>query len=396
MRRAFFRLLSFLRSSRAEAELAREVESHLALLEERFVAEGMNADDARFAACRAFGGQVEQVKERQRDERSFHLLDQSWLDFKLALRMLIRYPGLTVVGVLGMSVAMAISVGAYAIFGMLLNPSVPLHEGDRIVSLQNWDLARNNSDGRSLHDFVTWRSELSSVDDMGAYRQVGRNLIVAGAPPEVVAVAEISASAFRVTRVAPILGRYLLDDDERPGASPAVVIGYGVWSSRFSSDPVIVGKPLRLGPTEYSIVGVMPEGYAFPINHEFWVPFTADPARYERRTGPSISIFGRLAPDATLETAQAELTTVGERAAAAFPASHKHLRAQVIPYTYAYTDMDEPDNALAIQIMRFLVTILLGIVCVNVAILVYARTATRHAEIAVRSALGAGRPRIVA
>ena len=174
------------------------------------------------------------------------------------------------------------------------------------------------------------------------------------------------------------------------------MIGHDVWSSRFSSDPAIVGKPLQLGPTEYTIVGVMPEGYAFPINHEFWVPFVADPARYERRTGPSISIFGRLATGATLQTAQAELTTIGQRASAAFPATHEQLRAQVIPYTYAYTDMDEPDNALAIRIMQFLVAILLGIVCVNVAILVYARTATRHAEIAVRSALGAGRRRIVA
>jgi putative ABC transport system permease protein len=285
-RRSLLCLVTLARSTRAERELSREVRAHLQLLEDDFIARIMSAEDARFAARRAFGGQVEQVKERQRDERSFRLLDQSWLDIKLALRMPIRYPGLTVVGVLGMSVAMAISVGAYAIFGMLLNPSVPLHEGDRIVSLQNWDLARNNSDGRSLHDFVRWRSELSSVDGIGAYRQVGRNLIAAGAPPEVVAVAEISASAFRVTRVAPILGRYLLDDDERPGAPAAVVIGYRVWSSRFSSDPAIVGKPLRLGSTEYTIVGVMPEGYAFPINHEFWVPFTADPARYEHRTGP--------------------------------------------------------------------------------------------------------------
>jgi predicted permease len=396
LRRYPLRLLTFVRSTRAERELSREVSTHLQLLEDDFIASGMSAEEARFAARRAFGGQVEQVKQRQRDERSFRLLDQSWLDVKLALRMLVRYPGLAVVSVLGMSVAMAIAAGAFAIVNMLLSPSLPLDEGERIVSLQNWDLASSNNDGRSLHDFATWRSELRSVQDIGAYRQVGRNLIKTGTQSEVVPVAEISPAAFRVARVAPLMGRYLLDDDERVGAPAVVVIGHSVWSTRFLNDPNIIGQPLQLGPTSYTIVGVMPEGFAFPINHAFWVPLVLEPARYERRTGPSISVFGRLAPGATLDTAQAELTTLGHRTSAAFPATHAQLRAQVVPYTYSYTDMDDPENALALRAMQFLVSILLGIVCVNVAILVYARTATRQAEIAVRSALGAGRRRIVA
>jgi putative ABC transport system permease protein len=395
LRRSLLRLLTFARSTRAEQELSREVSSHLQLLEDDFIARGMSAEEARFAARRGFGGAVEQVKERQRDERSFRLLDQSWLDVKLALRMLVRYPGLTVVGVLGMSVAMAIAAGAFTIVNMLLSPSLPLHEGDRIVSLQNWDLAERDEDSRSLHDFVTWRSEMSSVQDIGAYRQVGRNLTTADRESEVVSVAEISASAFRVARVSPLMGRYLLDDDERVGAPPVVVLGHSVWSARYLKDPDIIGQPLQLGPTTYTIVGVMPEGFAFPINHTFWVPLVLEPARYARRSGPAMAVFGRLAPGATLDTAQAELTTIGQRASAEFPATHAQLRAQVVPYTYSYTDMDDPENALAIRVMQFLVSILLVIVCVNVAILVYARTVTRQAEIAVRSALGAGRRRIV-
>jgi putative ABC transport system permease protein len=396
LRRYLLRLLTFARSARAEQELSREVSSHLQMLEDDFVARGMSAEEARFAARRAFGGAVEQVKERQRDERSFRLLDQSWLDVKLALRMLIRYPGLTVVGVVGMSVAMAIAAGSFTIVNTLLSPALPLHEGDRIVSLQNWDLAGRDEESRSLHDFVTWRSEMSSVEDIGAYRQVGRNLIAADRESEVVPVAEISASAFRVARVAPLMGRYLLDDDERVGAPPVVVLGHSVWSTRFLKDPGIIGRPLQLGPTTYTIVGVMPEGFAFPINHAFWVPLVLEPSRYERRSGPGIAVFGRLALGATLDSAQAELTTIGQRASAAFPATHAQLRAQVVPYTYSYTDMDDPENALAIRATQFLVSILLVIVCVNVAILVYARTVTRQAEIAVRSALGAGRRRIVA
>jgi hypothetical protein len=219
------RLLSFFRSTRAEADLAREIGAHLRLLEEHFVAEGMSAEDAHFAARRAFGGQLEQVKERQRDERSFRILDQSWLDVKLAVRMLIRYPGLTIVSVLGMSVAIAIAAAAFSIVDGLLDPTLPLHEGDRVVSIQYWDVAKNNAERRILDDFVTWRAELESIDDVGAFRQVSRNLLAIGAEPAVVTVAEISASAFRVARVPPLLGRYLLDEDERAGASPVVVIG---------------------------------------------------------------------------------------------------------------------------------------------------------------------------
>ena len=116
LRRFIVRLWTFFRSNLAEAELAREVEAHLRLLEDELqIARHDAASDARDAARRAFGGQVEQMKERQRDARSFRVLDQSWLDVKLGLRMLVRYPGLTVVAVLGMSVAIAVAAGAYSI-----------------------------------------------------------------------------------------------------------------------------------------------------------------------------------------------------------------------------------------------------------------------------------------
>ena len=180
LRRFFLRLLAFFRSGRAETDVTREIASHLQLLEDDFRARGMGPEDARFAARRAFGGQVEQTKERQRDARSFRVLDQSWLDIKLALRMLIRYPGLSLVGVLGMSVAIAISVGAFNLINGVLDPTLPLPEGDRIVALQNWDVVDNAPQRRSLHDFIAWRAELASVDDVSAFREVGPTLIAPG------------------------------------------------------------------------------------------------------------------------------------------------------------------------------------------------------------------------
>ena len=207
----------------------------------------------------------------------------------------------------------------------------------------------------------------------------------------------MSASAFRVARVEALRGRYLLPEDEAPGATGAMVIGFDEWVRRFDGDPDIVGRSVRLGGETYEIVGVMPDGFGFPMNHSFWIPWRLDPLAYQPRTGPIVGVFGRLAPGATLETAQAELTELGRRAAADSPATHEHLRPRVHAATcYAYTDMGDPDNFLAMRAIQFALVLLLIIVCVNVAILVYARTATRQGEIAVRGALGASRLRIVA
>ena len=309
--------------------------------------------------------------------------------------MLVRYPGLAITGVFGMAVGIAISTAAFTIVYSLINPVVPLDEGDRVVSLVNWDTETNNREQRLLHDLVIWRG-LQSVESIGAVRNVGRNLIVAGAQPETVTIAEMTASGFSVARVAPLLGRPLLPEDERPGAPDVVVIGHDTWTRRFSGDPAILGRSIQLGAVTHTVVGVMPEGFAFPVNHTLWIPWRLDASAFQPRSGPSVNVFGRLSPGSTLETAQAELSATAQQLAAASPATHAHIRSRVLPYTYAFTDMDERDNALALRAIQTGIVLLLVIVCVNVSILVYARTATRQGEIAVRTALGATRRRIVA
>ena len=316
----------------------------------------------------------------------------SWLDVKLGARMLVKYPGLSVVGGLGMAVGIAISAGFFSFFQLLLFPTLPLHEGDRIVALENWDTQKNNGERRSLHDFVAWQQELKSVRELGAQRTVGRNLVEPDGQARPVPVNEITATGFQTARVAPLMGRGLVADDERPGAPPVVVIGYDVWRARFAGDPAVVGRTLRLGSVDHTIVGVMPQGFAWPMNHRFWTPLQLDATRYERGHGPEMFIFGRLAPGATRQQAQAELTAIGQRAAAAHPQTHAHLRPQVLPYTYPLTDVVGMWEA---AMMQGMVTLLLVAVALNVAILVYARTATRRGEIAVRTALGASRGRIV-
>lgn len=390
IRRFLLRLLSFFRSGRAEAELAREINAHLQLLEDDFLAQGMSPAEARSAARRAFGG-VEQVKEHQRDARSFRWLDSWWLDCKLGARMLVKYPGLTLVGGVGMAVAIAIGA-VFAATAATVDAKLPLEEPESIVAIEVWDTAVNNQQRRILHDFAAWREELRSVETLGAYKSGRRNLIVPGGPAEIVEVAEMTASGFQLARVPPLLGRPLVEADERKGAPPVVVIGYGMWRTHFASDPRVVGREVRLGNAVHTVVGVMPEGFAFPMYHRMWTPFRADPLNYERRQGPGIFVFGRLAPGFTLEDAQAELAAFGQRTAAASPRTHERLRPRVMPYTYQLFDDMEGWEVLFTQI---LVLLLLVVVCANVAILVYARTVTRLGEITVRNALGASRRRIV-
>jgi predicted permease len=314
-----------------------------------------------------------------------------WLDVKLGLRMLAKYPGLTIIAVVSMSVAIAFGAGIFAVYSIVL-PTIPLPDGERVVSIENFDTAARYDDPRVLHDFVAWREELTTFTDIGAFHDIERNLITDDGAIEAVTLAEMSASGFSLARVRPLLGRTLEARDEKPDADPVLVIGESVWRGRFGADPAIVGRTVRLGKTVHTIVGVMPERFAFPINHRLWVPFRLDPRHYERRRGPSLSVFARLAPHAGRGAAEAELAAAGLRAAEQFPKTHANLRPRLVPYAAVFADKDDMDDMIFLQAG---VVILLVVIAVNVAILVYARTATRAGEIAVRAALGASRRRII-
>ncbi len=392
IRRLFLRLLSVFRSGRADADLARRLQ----LQHDKYLAQGMRAEETRCAARRA-SGEVEQAKKSRRDARSFRALDSWWLDVKLGVRMLFKYPGLALVWGVGIAVGVAIATAGFSvIYGAFLVSSLPLEEGDRIVSIEIWDSAASKPERRILYDYHVWREALKSVQEIGAFRTVTPNLIAPGVQPVSVPIASMSGSGFRVARVRPLMGRHLVDDDEREGAPSVVVIGENVWRNRFAGDPAIVGRTVQLGATPHSIVGVMPEDFAFPVNHRFWAPLRAVSAPPEPLTGPDLMVFGRLAPGATLETAQAELATIGRRAALKFPKIYAQLQPRVMPYANPFMGMHETSDATWLHLMQGIFSSMLVLVCLNVAILVYSRTATRQAEIAIRAALGAGRGRIVA
>jgi putative ABC transport system permease protein len=398
MRRLFLRLFSFFRSSRAETDLFREVTAHLQLLEDRYVADGMNPDEARFAARRAFGGQVEQMKERQRDARGFRALDEGCLDLKLGARMLVKYPGLTLVAVFALSVAIAGGAAYLEFLTDLTRPTLPGKDGDRIVGIYNWDVATSAAEQRSLHDFGVWRDRLRSVEELGAYAVLERNLITDDGRSEAVSGVEISASALRMLFTPPPLGPPLVQADEAPDAPPVIVIGESLWQTRFGSDTAIVGKSIRLGQDRHTVVGVMPNAFGFPVNQTLWAPLRSGATALTRGDGPPIRVFGRLAPAVSMQEAEAELSAVSARIAAAAPDSNQQLRPRIEPWVASVFGSSE-DGQLQVLILysaNLLFIALLAVAGANVATLVFARTATRESEITVRTALGANRGRIIA
>jgi predicted permease len=394
IRRFVLRLLTFFRGDAAEAELSREIRAHLQLLEDEHVAKGMSPDDARLAARRAFGG-IEQAKEHQRDARGFRWLEDSRLDLKLGLRMLVKYPGLSIIGGAGLAVGVAIGAAFFAFLYSLLYATLPVEGGDRIVALENWDIAESSEMRRSMHDLAMWQREMNTVEEIGAFRPIARNVARTGASAESVQVAQITAAGFNITRVTPVIGRGIVAADESVGASPIVVIGYDVWHSRFGGDASVLGRELRLGNVAHTIVGVMPQGYGFPVNHSYWIPLSTTAVTFGPREGPDIFIFGRLRDGVTMKQAQAELAALGAQAAGAFPLTHARLQPRVMPYAHPILDIQGGSAIRDFTAIQSMVSMLALIVAVNVGVLVSARTATRQREIAVRTALGASRRRLV-
>jgi predicted permease len=388
------RIRGAFREDALDRDLDQELTTHLAMAEADKMRRGMTRKEARRVARVELGG-VTQLREASRAARGLPWLGSCWLDVKLGLRMLRKSWGLTLVGGVAMTVVIAVAAGAFSFFDSILGGRLPLDDGDRVVALMNWNAGTNRRQSPSLRDFDRWRDELRSVEHVGAFRTVERSLVAGNGQAELVALAEMTATGFEMARVAPLLGRPLLEEDEQRGAQPVLVVGYDVWRTRFSSDPTVVGQAVRLGATDHTVVGVMPEGFAFPSNHRFWTPLRANVSNSAPREDPAVFAFGRLAPGVTLEGAEAELTTLGLLPPVAVVDTSERLHPRVVPYTLGLVSTGEGNERLMAGFVLLIVTLLLVPPCANIAILVYARTVSRQEEFSARYALGAGRGRIV-
>jgi putative ABC transport system permease protein len=380
-----------------EADLRAEFENHIALRAADLAHSGIAPEEAARRARAEFGGQFAHV-EATRDARGlrwFDFLRFSALDFKLGARMLARYPGLTIVASLAMGVAIAVGAATLTVIGIFKDPHLPLPDGDRIVGIQIHDISTSVPERRIAFDMAVWKTELRSVRELGGFRGNFRNVTWPDGTSEPSRVTAMSASLFRIANTPPLLGRFFVDGDEKAGAPPVAVIGHSLWKRKFVSDPLVVGKTIRLGTTQHTVIGVMPEGFAYPVNFSLWVPLNVAVDGNKPREGPAFIAMGQIAPGATLEQAQADIDRISAALATANPTTHKSLRTFVTHFAQSWFEIDDDDMQLATQGAIGAIVLLLVLISVNIAILVYARTATRQREIAVRNALGASRTRIV-
>lgn len=391
--RSTFRALA--RSRQLETKMQAEMRFHIEMEAERLQREeGLTAEEARRQAHVRFGG-LENFKEQGRDARALPWINAISLDARLGVRMLVKYRWLTLVGGFAMAVAIATGAAFYEATSELMNPVLPLPDGGRIVAVRFATDSPGTAERHVLHEFAALRDQLVSIRELGAFRSVQLNLVASGTATEPVKAAEISATGFTVARTPPLLGRYLLPGDESPAAPGVAVIGYEAWHARFSADPQILGRTITIGGTRAAIVGVMPSGFSFPIDHQFWIPLRENPLNYPSLAGPELFIFGRLAPNISIRQAQSELTTIGARISAAQPETHSRLRPIVNPYPLEFSGIVSPSRRWIVRIAELLISALAFVVAVNLAILIYARTVTRMGEIAIRTALGASRRRIL-
>ena len=392
--RALWRGLT--RSSQLDAEMDEEMRLHVEMEAERIARQrNLDLDEARRQAYVAFGG-VEKWKEAGRDTRGTQWVDAIAMDCRLGVRMLIKHRALTVIAAFSMAVTIAVGALAFELISEALTATLPFENGDRVVSIEFATEQASVPQKAGFHEFEEWRAALGSVEHLGAFRNGSYNLAVGNRYPEPVRVAEISASAFAIARTPPLHGRYLLPDDESASAPPVVLIGFQEWQRRFGGDAEIVGKVVTLNTAAHTIVGVMPDHFAFPINHQYWIPLRDASTSYARREGPMLTVFGLLRPGTTAESVEAQLAALHQPLAAQYPDVYGRLRPIVLPYTLEVVDIDRPVFVWGLRVIQLLLSGLLVVVAINLAVLFYARTVTRIGEISVRTALGASRARILA
>jgi predicted permease len=320
-------------------------------------------------------------------------MNQLVTDIRSGIRMLLKYPTLSIVAVLTLGVGIGLSTTVFCVVNGGLFKGLPFPEAERIVSL----VATNPSQNQprrpiSVHDLAIWDARQTSFEKLGAYGFAPINLSTEEGRPERVSGGQLTVAAFEALGVQPILGRGFHAGDDRPGADPVALLGYDLWRDRYRSDPGIVGRTIRANGVPRTVIGVMPEKFAFPIRESFWIPLTVDPLATPRGQGPSHLAIGRLKTGVTLEQARAQARTIASQIDAEFPATNRGTSADVLPYA---------ETVMGPEIYRLLYTMLgagigvLLIACVNVSNLLIARASLRRREVAVRMALGAARTRVV-
>jgi putative ABC transport system permease protein len=322
-----------------------------------------------------------------------NLFGQLWQDLRFGVRTMLKQPLVSGIAVLALALGIGGNTAIFSLVNAILLRQLPFRQPESLVSVA----VRRSAPGRfsfNMPDFIDFRDQNQSLAGLAAYANWSANLSGSGDPERLQGL-RISADAFEMLGVEAVVGRALMRADDTPGQQRVVVLGHGLWRRRFGADPQIVGKSLTLNGAGYVVVGVLPPQFFFPIREaELAIPLApeADPWRDLRTSTNFLRGWARLKPGVTREQAEDDLTTVAQRIREHYPVAN----AQKLGVTLGpLRDEVVANFRLALFVLLGAVGAVLLMTCVNLGNLALARSAARHREMVIRTALGATRRRLV-
>jgi putative ABC transport system permease protein len=386
------RLWAVFAKRRIARELDEELRTHLELLADDFIRQGMTAEEAQRAARRSMGN-LAGMKEEYRDARGFPLLETTLQNLRYAGRVLWKSPAFTAVAVFALALGIGANTAIYSMTDVLLLRPLLIANLDRVVNVIGTVPEMKLGIGSmSPGDFADFREQSRTLENLSVFFDGDINLTGSGDPRRIQAT-YVSTDFFEAMEVQPLLGRLFHAAPDCSGLPHAAVLSYGLWQTSFGGDPGVAGRTIRLNGDPYEIAGVMGREFRYPPEAEMWIPMALEPGERADHNAMYMTAVGRLRPGATVGQATAEVNGIARRIARLNPRNHENRGAKV----------ELMSDNLAGNMVRPIMAMLMGAVgfvlllaCVNVANLQLARVSVRTREIALRFAVGASRRRIVA